>query len=345
MAIPPPRLIDPHSVPRLRWGIMAPGEIAALFVDSLAKHTQQGVVAVASRSFERAENFRKKFGIERAYDSYEALCMDTEVDVVYVASHIHGHVDHARMAIQAGKHVLVEKPFSYSSADATKLLKEARAAGVLVMEAMWTRYLPHTDVIIQLRDAGALGEPEFMQATFAVDNRRIERLWHQGTGGIVFDMGIYPVALAHFLLGAPQSVKAHGRVRPNGVDEGAHVVMEYESGAQASLTISGVATLPSTAAVSGTKKLLTLDHPFFVPTTLHVQDKDLYHGGEEWRDTSVIQGHDGLSYQANHLAQYVAQGLVESPLQPHEETISNLVVAETICVQIGSSPWSSMKSD
>lgn len=336
MAIPEPKLPDPQLVPSLRWGILAPGEIATQFVQSITKHTNQRVVSVASRSIERARVFAERLGIRHVSDSYEALCSSPEVDVVYVASHIEGHLEHARLAIKAGKHVLVEKPFSYSPEQAEELLSEARSAGVLVMEAMWTRYLPQSDILRQLLENGTLGNPEFLQATFAVDNRAIERLWKAGTGGIVFDMGIYPIALAHFFLGEPETVTAHGRVLPSGLEEGAHALLTYSSGAQASLTISGVATLPSTASLSATKKSLVLDHPFFVPTTLHVNDKELYQQGETWRDTSAIQGHDGLSYQATYLAHYVSEGCTESPIHTHAEIVSNLRTARRICTEIGS---------
>lgn len=336
MNIPAPRLLDPQSVPSLRWGILAPGEIASQFVHSVKQHTAQQVVAVASRSVDRAHSFATKLGVPHVSDSYEALCSSPDVDVVYVASHIEGHMDHLEMAIQGGKHVLVEKPFSYSPERAGVLLNQAKASGLLVMEAMWTRYLPQFDVVRQLLENGTLGNPEFLQATFAVDNRTIERLWRPGTGGIVFDMGIYPIALAHFFFGEPETVAANGRILPSGLEEGAEVVLTYSNGARASLTISGVATLPSTASLSASKKALVLDHPFFVPTTLHVNDKELYQQGETWRDTSAIQGHDGLSYQASHLAKYVSEGLTESPIHTHAEIVSNLRTARRICTEIGS---------
>jgi predicted dehydrogenase len=339
MAIPLPRPLDPQSVPSLRWGVIGPGEIASPFVRSVSQHTNQEIVTVASRSDERAQLFAERHGIGRVSKSYEDLCNDPSVDVVYVASHIAGHLDHARLAIEAGKHVLVEKPFSYSPEETEALLAQAKSAGVLAMEAMWTRYLPQSDVLRQLLDDGLLGDAEFLQATFAVDNRAISRMWEPGTGGIVFDMGIYPISFAHFFFGEPESVSAHGRVLPNGVDTGAVVVLNYPSGAQASLTMSGVATLPCQAAVSGSRAMITLDHLFFMPTTIRLNSKDLYFDGESWQDTSAIQKHDGLCYQASYLASYVANGLLESPVHSHREIVSNLRVAGEICNQLGATPW------
>jgi predicted dehydrogenase len=339
MTIPPPRLLDPQSVPSLRWGVIAPGSIASQFVSAVAQHTRQKVVAVASRSTERAQLFADTHRIETVWGSYEALCDDPTIDVIYVASHNEGHLDHARLAIQAGKHVLVEKPFSYSPDETESLLAEARRSGMLAMEAMWTRYLPQSDVLRQLLDSGSLGELEFLQATFAVDNRSVPRLWEPGTGGIVFDMGIYPIALAHFFLGEPASVIAHGNVLSNGVETDAQVLFTYQNGAQASLTMSGVATLPSTASVSGTRAMVTVEHPFLVPSGVQLSSKDLYYEAEVWRDTSAIQGHNGLSYQATYVAKYVADGRVESPVHSHQEIVSNLRTARDICDQLGATPW------
>lgn len=339
MTIPTPRLLDPDTVPSLRWGVIGPGVIASQFVRSVSTFTNQKIVSVASRSIERAQAFASQHGIGHVSESYEQLCNDPSVDVIYVASHIAGHLEHARLAIEAGKHVLVEKPFSYSPDDTEALLAEARQARVLAMEAMWTRYLPHSDVVRQLLEGGSLGEPEFAQATFAVDNRSVPRLFEPGTGGVVFDMGIYPIAFAHFIMGEPASITATGSVLPNGVETGAEVILSYPGGAKASLTVSGVATLPCSASVSGSQALVTLDHPFFVPTSVHLNTKDLYFDRDTWSDTSAVQGHDGLSYQANYLAAYVSEGLVESPLHTHKEVVSNIRTAREICRQLGATPW------
>jgi predicted dehydrogenase len=234
------------------------------------------------------------------------------------------------MAVRAGKHALVEKPFHYSPTAVSEVLAEAREKKVLVTEAMWTRYLPQSDVVRQILDSEEFGDAEHLQAVFAVDNRAIARLWEPHTGGIVFDMGIYPIAFAHFALGSPSLIHARGSALNNGIDQGADVRLEYESGAVASLLISGISTLPSTAAISGSNQLLTIEHPFFVPSSISLNDKDLYFRGHRWVDSASAQGHDGLFYQADYFAYYAIQGLVESPVHTHAEIISNLAVAETI---------------
>jgi predicted dehydrogenase len=338
MSLPAPRIIDPQSVPALRWGIIGPGWISEVFVSSIHQFTTQRAVAVASRTPGKADEFAKKYGIDTVHDSYEALVNDPNVDVIYVATHISDHLHHARMAVAAGKHVLVEKPLHYSPEDAEAFFAEATAAGVLAMEAMWTRYLPTSDVLRQLMTDGALGAPELFLAQFGTDNRSIERLWTPGSGGIVFDMGIYPIAFAQFVMGNPSSIHATGRVNAQGMDEESYVTLEYDSGARSHFLISGTATVPVSASIATSTNLVALDAPFFVPTGFLVADKDFYFQGEKWTDTSAVHGHDGLSYQATALASYVAEGRLDSPLHSHADAVANLRVAEEICRQIGANP-------
>ncbi len=338
MTLPSPRILDPQSVPKLRWGIIGPGSIADTFVGAIHRHTGQRAVATASRTPGQAEAFAKNHGLERVHGSYEALVADPDVDVIYVATHISDHLAYARMAVDSGKHVLLEKPLCYTAAEAEEFFAHAKSAGVLVMEAMWTRYLPVSDVYRQLIEAGDLGAPEFFQANFANDNRHIQRLWTPGSGGIVHDMGIYPIAFAQFVMGNPSAIHATGRTTAEGMDAESYVTLEYDNGSRSLLYISGTATVPCTATVSTSEKMVTFDHPFFVPTGLSVSNKDLYFTGEHWADTSAIQGHDGLSYQATYLAQYVSEGRTDSPLHSHQDTIGSVRVAEEICRQVGANP-------
>lgn len=339
MTIPAPQIIDPHSVPALKWGVVGPGDIADTFTDAIHRHTAQRVHAVASRTPGRAEDFAKKFGVPTVHADYEALVSDPEIHVVYIATHISDHLRYGHMAVQAGKHVLVEKPLGYTPDEAEAFFQAATAAGVFAMEAMWTRYLPQASVLRQLLNSGDLGQPEFLQVNFANDNRHIGRLWAPGSGGIVHDMGIYPIAFAQFVLGEPETVSARGLVNEHGMDQETHVDLTYASGARASLFISGISTVPCTATLSASDKMLAIDHPFFVPSGFQVASKDLYFTGERWTDTSAVQRHEGLSYQATALAQYVSEGRLESPVHPHREVVANLRTAEAICRQVGAHPW------
>lgn len=157
MRIPAPTILDPNSVPTLRWGVMGPGEIASTFVSSVVANTAQKVAAVASRTPGKAEAFAAAHGIGSVSSSYQELVERDDLDAIYIASYPSDHAEHALLAIAAGKHVLIEKPLALSSADAQRVLSAARSAGVLAMEAMWTRYLPQSTIIRALHGAGDLG--------------------------------------------------------------------------------------------------------------------------------------------------------------------------------------------
>ena len=156
--LPVPQFAPLRGGPVLRWGIIAPGNIAHQFATGLRKHTDQRITAVASRSAERAASFAADFDVERVHASYEALVADPEVDIVYVASPHTSHREHALLAIAAGNNVLVEKPIGISAAEAREVAAAASAAGVFLLEAMWTRFQPKTVLIHQLVADGAIGD-------------------------------------------------------------------------------------------------------------------------------------------------------------------------------------------
>lgn len=306
---------------------------------AVQKHTRQRIHAVASRTQGLAESISAEFAIPLTLGSYEELVSHPEVDAVYIASHMKDHYEHAMQALKANKHVLIEKPITYLPAEAKEILAFAKSKGLLAMEAMWTRYLPQSYLIRELLATGELGQPELLSATFATDNRAIPRLWQKGGGGIAFDMGIYPIAIAQQFLGNPTSISARGTVTETGMDAESHVILEYASGARAILVMSGIASLPITASCSFEKGLVLIDEPFLAPSGVRVRDKEFYFSQASIRDTSPVQGHDGLSYQATEFARYVSEGRTESPVHTHADTVANIEVAFEITTQLGASPF------
>lgn len=306
---------------------------------AVQKHTRQRIHAVASRTQGLAESISAEFAIPLTLGSYEELVSHPEVDAVYIASHMKDHYEHAMQALKANKHVLIEKPITYLPAEAKEILAFAKSKGLLAMEAMWTRYLPQSYLIRELLATGELGQPELLSATFATDNRAIPRLWQKGGGGIAFDMGIYPIAIAQQFLGNPTSISARGTVTETGMDAESHVTLEYASGARAILVMSGIASLPITASCSFEKGLVLIDEPFLAPSGVRVRDKEFYFSQASIRDTSPVQGHDGLSYQATEFARYVSEGRTESPVHTHADTVANIEVAFEITTQLGASPF------
>lgn len=330
---PAPRILSPGDVPSLRWGILGAGEIAEIFAETLLANTNQKLVAVASQTAGKAEQFAARWGIEHSYWSYEPLVARPDIDAVYVANLPHQHVEAALLAVRHGKAVLVEKPTAIHAADAERLFDAARSAGVFAMEAMWTRYLPHVDVLRQLLQRGALGELSLFQADFGQDNRNVDRLWLP-EASILQDMGIYPLSLAQLIFGNPTAISATGNMANETNESMAVAHLKYSSGAGSIITVSAETYLPTRASLSGASGLLTIGEPFFVPSWLTLAAAKFNPEPVYWRDTTGIKGHLGLSYQVNNFASYVGEGLLESPLQSHADTVSVLAQGEEIKRQV-----------
>ena len=326
-SLPDPRLIDPTSVPVLRWGVIGAGGIVRSFTSALLRQTPQQVVAVAARDRRRTRAFADSAGIARSMTPDE-LVQDPAIDAVYIGTPHISHRDLALLAIHAGKNVLVEKPLAMTAAEGAEIAAAARAAGVLVMEAMWTRYLPQTDVIRQVLDRGDLGTVEHVEADFGfrVPFDPGHRLWNPALGGgALSDMGVYPLSFASSVLGPPDHVTAVGTVATTGVDARAVVQLSTASGATAHLHTSLTSCTPCRAVIEGTQARIEVMRYFHAPSGLAMLAGD---ETVEWRDTLLPDPVDGLSYQATAFASYVGEGRTESPLHGLEETVAVLATID-----------------
>ncbi|AZZ49549.1 Gfo/Idh/MocA family protein [Rathayibacter rathayi] len=322
LTLPEPRLPSLLDSPVLRWGVIAPGSIAGSFVDALQKHTRQRVVAVGSRSLERAEQFASRFGIERASAGYEAVVEDPQVDVVYIASPHSEHARQALLAIAAGKHILVEKPFAPTPGEAEMIVHAARDAGVFAMEAMWMRYLPHMDVVRQLLADGAVGEPAVVSADFgaAFDFDPASRIFDPAlAGGALLDVGVYASSFVSMVAGTPQSTVVSGSLTSTGVDATATIVGSHAHDVQSVATSTVLADTRHAASVAGRAGRIDVHPSFWTPGGV-----TLTRGSESgsWTDGSPLQGGEGLAWEALHVAQYVSEGRTESPLHPLDEVVA-----------------------
>jgi predicted dehydrogenase len=327
-------------VPALRWGLIGTG-IAGPFVSALHAHTSQRAVAVTARDRGRTEAFARRHGIATVHASVAALVDDPDVDVVYVSTPHPLHHEQALAAVAAGKHVLVEKPIAMSAHQAREMTDAGRAAGVLVQEAMWTRYLPQSDIIRQVLADGLLGDVRLVRADFGfvMPFDPAHRLWNAELGGgALLDAGVYPIAFASSVLGPPDSVTAAGSLAPTGVDERADLLLP-SAGANALVSTSLVARLPITASVVGSEARLDVHSPFFGPTGLTMTTGSAT--SEEsltWRDTTFDKLNEGLSHQAVCFAAYVAEGRVESPVHDHAEVVSIMATIDEARRQLGVRP-------
>ena len=334
-SLPVPDSVPLRGGPVLRWGIIAPGRIAGEFATGLRRHTDQRITAVASRSPERAAAFAAEFAVERVHPTYEALVADPAVDIVYVASpHTH-HREHALLAIAAGKHVLVEKPIGISAAEAREITGAARAAGVYLLEAMWTRFQPKTVLIHRLIADGELGAVREVEASlgFAFDADPSHRILNPALGGgALLDLGVYPIAFALGVLGAPDRVEVAGRLASTGVDAHAVLLGGHADGAFSRLSTSLDARGANRATIVGEAARIE------VPSAFHEANEfDLVIGDDRlrWVDPSGAAGPDALAWQAVAAAADIDAGRTESPLHPHTASIAVLEVIDAARAAVG----------
>lgn len=208
--------------PMIRWGVVGPGGIATKFAESMALVKGGQIVAVASRSPERAAELGDRFGIRKRYGDYGSIAADTDVDVVYVATPHSRHEDDTLMLLSAGKHVLCEKPIAINALQAQRMVTEARDRGLFLMEGMWSRFLPAYRVLKDVVGSGEIGEALLVESDFGF-RRPVEpdhRLFSRTLGGgALLDLGIYPVQLCSLLFGVPERVQASSVIGATGVDE------------------------------------------------------------------------------------------------------------------------------
>ena len=320
----------------VRWGVMGTGRIAATFASDLRLIDAGEVVAVGSRRRDSAERFAREFNVARPYDSYEALVEDADVDAVYVATPHPFHFENASLALRHAKPVLVEKAFTMNGAQARDLVALARSAGLFMMEAMWTRFLPHVVAIREIVARGTLGDIVMFEADhgkwFAPDPGH--RLFAPELGGsAMLDLGVYPVSFASMLLGAPARMAAMVDPAFTGVDGQASMIFGYDSGAQALLTCTSRARSATRACITGTEARLEIDGDFYAPTSFRVIPRT----GEVSEYHFDVAGR-GLRFQAVEVARCLRAGLLESPVMPLDESIAIMETMERVMAALEPAP-------
>jgi predicted dehydrogenase len=318
----------------LRWGILGTGGIATSFTTDLVA-TGFTVVAVGSRTQESADVFAAAHGIPHAHGSYEALVADPEVDAIYVSTPHPFHYDNAKLVLNAGKHALVEKPFTLNAREAQEVVDLAKSLNLVVLEAMWTRWLPHMVRVRELIANGTLGE---VRTVIADHNQHLpldpaHRINNPDLGGgALLDLGIYPVSLAWDIFGQPTSVTAiSAPTASTGVDRQTAILMGYPDGQQAVLHTALDTLGPNKAAIIGTEGRIEIDSVWYTPTSFTVYDAN---GTviERFNESVVSRG---MQYEAWALERLVADGLLEGVELPPSETVAIMQTLDEIRRQIG----------
>ncbi|KAM9826712.1 trans-1,2-dihydrobenzene-1,2-diol dehydrogenase-like isoform 1-T1 [Syngnathus typhle] len=323
-----------------RWGLCGAGKISHDFSVALRTLPPQDhqIIAVASRSLERAQDFAKRHGILEAYGSYEELANGPNIDVVYVGVL---HTEHWRaglLFLNAGKNVLCEKPFAMNSGQVKDLVNAARTNKVFLMEAVWSRCFPtYVEVGRRLRE-GALGEVKLVKAYFGSPQLDIPRsVERELGGGALLDIGVYCLQFILMVFDGerPESVHATGVLLDSGVDESVVVVMNFSRKRMATCTFSIAVCLPNDAVISGTKGSIQLCRPMHCPTRLVVNDKVSEYPLPEPDLPLNFTNSTGLRYEAEEVRRCLLQGLKESPRMPLADSILLTEIMDEIRKQVG----------
>jgi predicted dehydrogenase len=318
--------------PRTGWGILSTGHIASVLAKDLALLPDEArLVAVGSRSTDKAAAFAAEYGFERSHGSYEELAADPDVDVVYIASPHNDHYPSAKLCLEAGKSVLVEKPLSVRPELSEDLVALARDRGLFLMEALWTRTQPLIRHAAELVAAGQLGEVRHIDAQFgfAFDGPVSHRLLDpEQAGGAILDAGVYPVHAVNLFLGEPTGLSGYGTYASTGVDDHAAALLTYPATAErgaatASVVCTLTAQLPTRLAVYCTQGRVMVDDFFIRPDRVSV-----YRAGQDAPDQLVTSWPGGgYTFEAQEVMRCLRMGEQESPLVPWS---SSLAVARTL---------------
>ncbi|WP_294283452.1 Gfo/Idh/MocA family oxidoreductase [uncultured Chryseobacterium sp.] len=305
---------------KIRWGILGTGTIAHKFASDLKRVENAELVAVGSRSLQGAKVFCGEFDIPLSFGSYEELAACNEIDIVYIATPNHLHHPNTLLCLNHGKAVLCEKPFALNAKQASEMIGLARRKNVFLMDALWTKFLPHYQKMLDIVKSGELGAIKMVRANFGfqANAKPDSRLLNPELGGgSLMDIGIYNVFAALDILGEPDEISVSINSTAQGIDEQCAVVFKYQNGAMASLFSSISANLETEVEICGTLGRLKLTAPFYDSTSVLEQDAD----GKKTVIRTEKEGGLGYQYEARHATRCLLEGNTQSTVVPHAYSI------------------------
>lgn len=313
---------------KIRWGILGCGRIARKFAADLRLVTDAELIAVGSRSKENAEVFVRDFPAKYVHTSYEALVDNKEVDVIYIATPHNLHLENTLLCINHGKAVLCEKPFAINAGQAIQMITAAKEKKVFLMEALWTKFLPHYNKMQEMIGSEMLGEIKSVLVKFGFKPAEPvpKRLFDPAlAGGTMLDIGIYNVFLALSVLGKPDSIEAVMSAASTGIDEQCAVTFNYNSGAIAQLFSTFASNLATEAEINGRNGRIKLAHRFYAPESV----VEYYPRWVDSRQEIEVHKEEGWGYQyeIRHVGECLRNGFTESPVMTFNDT---LLLIETL---------------
>ena len=299
---------------KIRWGIIGLGKIAHKFATDLLTVEDAELYAVASRTQEKADEFSEKYGAAKAYDNYNDLAHDSNVDAVYIATPHSFHKENTMLCLKNGIAVLCEKPFAMNAKEVHEMIDCAKANNVLLMEALWTYFLPHYNHVLDLINKETYGKILKLEADFGFrqefdeTNRVIKK---ELGGGSLLDIGIYPIFAALSTLGNPNDIEAEATFFENDVDSSCSMIFKYNNGVNAYLKSTLLEETPTEAVFNCEKGIIKINSRFHEPSTVTITSN----GKEETKDFGYTSF--GYNYEVMHFNELLRQGKIQSDVMTY----------------------------
>lgn len=317
-----------------KWGIIGPGRIAQRFADGMTAVNDSEISAIASRSTERAQAFASKNNIARHYDNYLSLVQDQDIDAIYIATPHRFHYEQAKLCLEAGKHVLCEKPLTVNAQECQDLIDLAKHHKLFLMEAVWTRYLPIYQQIRQWLDNEVIGDIKLLSSTFGFNMPRSDNdrwLSHDAAGGALLDMGMYNVAISQWVMGEdPIKVQAMSHLGNTHVDEMTSANLLYSNNVVSQFTCAFTSLLTNDFFIYGSKGHIRISPMFW-----DCQQASLCLEGQTPQTVDLPFKASGFEYEIEEVINCIKAGLLESPITPLSDTLGNMKTMDIIRQQVG----------
>jgi len=317
----------------ITWGILGTGSMAGRMVSCIRAMGGE-VVAIGSRAKNSAQRFANEHNIGQTYDSYAALAREADVDAVYIATTNDQHFQNAMACLQHGRAVLCEKPLTITVEQTQALIDAARSARVLLVEAMWMRFQPFVPLLDKLIDEDTIGPVNLLEAHFSFPIQEApESRWYDPKlgGGSLLDLGVYPLTLAHYILGAPQTSVAVATLASTGVDSQCAVSSTHALGAVSTLSCSFSVAGAAEAMIAGERGRIRLTSPFFHCPKMVLETASV----DAPRSIDTEYHGDGLECEIAEFHRCLRESLLESPLMPHADSVAIASWRMSILEQIG----------
>ena len=310
----------------IKMAIMGAGSIAHIMADTITRMEDVCPYAVTARDLERAKTFAQKYTFVMAYGSYEEMVSDPQVDLVYIATPHSHHYKCAKMALEAGKHVLCEKSFTVNASQAEKLFELAREKGLLITEAIWTRYMPSRQLIDDLMESGIIGEVKTVWANLGYELSDIKRIHDPAlAGGALLDVGVYTINFARMILGTDMESIESSVIFEDGVDIAETITMKYPKGRMAALQSAVNAAQNRMGVITGTKGYIEIQN-INNPEAVRVYDID----HKLIKKVDIPEQITGYEYEVLSCMRAMNDGVLECPEMPHAETIEIMKIMDNL---------------